>query len=259
MPVNPPDRLYISCDGIMFCTNQREPDPEHSGQQRLIWREMKVGCVYWQQRDGRWCKRMIYGVEDRQAFGRKLWYLACACGYRQARQRVFAADGGPWCWGIARRHFQQATWILDWYHASEQVWATAHGLYPGDRPKAVGWAHRCLTLMRNGGGAWLLEHLKQSLRQRRNQDDDLTALENLIGYVQNHLRQMDYPCYRQSGYAIGTGMMESTARQLVGMRLKGPGMHWSEHGALAVTALRATELNGQWDQFWASNPLQRAA
>ena len=256
---SPPDRLYVSCDGIMFCTNQMEPDPEHPGQQRLGWREMKVGCVYWQERGGRWRKRLIYGMEDPQAFGRKLWYLACECGYRQARQRIFAADGGPWCWGIAQRHFQQATWILDWYHASEHVWQTAAALYPADRCQAAAWAHHCLELMRNQGGAGLLAHLKQSLRQRQNQAADLTALGKLIDYVCNHLPQMDYPGYRASGYAIGTGMMESTARQLVGLRLKGPGMHWSQEGALAVTALRATELNGQWDQFWASNPLQRAA
>lgn len=45
---------------------------------------------------------------------------------------------------------------------------------------------------------------------------------------------------------MGTGMMEATCKQLVGVRLKGPGMHWSEAGAFAITALRATELNGDW-------------
>ena len=35
-----------------------------------------------------------------------------------------------------------------------------------------------------------------------------------------------------------------------GLRLKGPGMHWTEAGALAVTALRATDHNGQWKAFW---------
>jgi hypothetical protein len=55
---------------------------------------------------------------------------------------------------------------------------------------------------------------------------------------------MDYPAYRERGWQIGTGLIESTCKQLVGRRLKGPGMHWSEHGALAMTALKATDLNG---------------
>lgn len=45
-------------------------------------------------------------------------------------------------------------------------------------------------------------------------------------------------------------MMESTARQLVGLRLKGPGRHWTEAGASAITALRAWSLNNHWLQFW---------
>ena len=61
---------------------------------------------------------------------------------------------------------------------------------------------------------------------------------------------MDYSRYRDQGWPIGTGMMESSCKQLVGMRLKGPGMHWTEAGALAVTALRAIELNQKWETFW---------
>jgi hypothetical protein len=53
-------------------------------------------------------------------------------------------------------------------------------------------------------------------------------------------------------WQIETGMIESTAKQLVGVRLKGPGMHWTEHGALAITALRAHDLNGHWHSFWKS-------
>ena len=70
------------------------------------------------------------------------------------------------------------------------------------------------------------------------------------------LGQIDY---RAAGYVIGSGMMESTCKQLVAQRLKGPGMQWSEAGALAMTALIAHRINGTWDRFWASRPLQRAA
>ena len=45
-------------------------------------------------------------------------------------------------------------------------------------------------------------------------------------------------------------MIESTAKQLIAIRLKGPGMHWSTHGATAITALRAHNLNDNWNTFW---------
>jgi len=69
----------------------------------------------------------------------------------------------------------------------------------------------------------------------------------------------DYVDYRAAGYVIGSGMMEATCKQLVGQRLKGSGMQWSEAGAVAMTALISHRLNGTWDAFWASRPLQRAA
>ena len=81
----------------------------------------------------------------------------------------------------------------------------------------------------------------------------------MIKYVQPRLAITDYVDYRTADYVIGSGMMESTCKQLVSQRLKGPGMQWSERGALAMTALIAHRLNGTWDRFWASRPLQRAA
>ena len=58
---------------------------------------------------------------------------------------------------------------------------------------------------------------------------------------------------------IGSGMMESSCKQLVGERLKGTGMRWSEEGALAMAALVSLQINGTWDAFWETRPLQRAA
>lgn len=66
---------------------------------------------------------------------------------------------------------------------------------------------------------------------------------------------MDYPAYRDRGWPIGSGTIKSTCRQLVALRLKGPGMHRTEKGALAITAFRATDINQYWHSTWTSlNP-----
>jgi len=62
-----------------------------------------------------------------------------------------------------------------------------------------------------------------------------------------------------AGFDIGSGKMEATCKQLVSGRLKGSGRQWSESGAVAMVALIAHRINGTWDQFWATRPLQRAA
>jgi hypothetical protein len=242
-----PKRIYVSCDGIMYCTNQREPDPLHPGENRLIWQQMRVGCVYWQDEKGDWHKRVLWGRESPEEFGASLYRLACRCGYRQAEEKVFAADGGDWCWSISNRYFADAAGILDWYHASEHVWDCAKALHPQETA-AQAWADQALALMRDEGGWGLLRWLL-TLRETL-QGEELTSLDSLINYVQPRQDRMDYPTYRRHDWQIGTGMIESTAKQLVAQRLKGAGMQWSEWGALAMTALRAQSLNRHWHRFW---------
>lgn len=244
-----PERIYVSCDGVMYCTNLREPDPKHPGEMRMVWQQMRVGCVYWQDAKDKWHKQMIWGREEAEDFGAALFHLACRCGYRQAKEKLFASDGGDWCWTIHSRYFSEATGILDWYHASEHVWEAAHALFP-EKNAATCWADQALALMRDQGGAGLFEWVKGQLAKRRGAARK--AVKELITYVQTKQHLMDYPDYRAAGWQIGTGMIESTGKQLVGLRLKGPGMHWTEVGALAVTALRATDLNGRWHPYWNS-------
>lgn len=243
-----PERVYVSCDGIMYCTNETEPHPQHPDQQRLLWKQMRVGCVYWQDERERWHKRVIWGQEeDYQSFGASLFRAACQCGYREAKEKIYAADGGDWCWGIHQHYFAEASGILDWYHASEHVWTCAKALH--SKPDASQrWAEEALDLLYEAGGEGLLNWLLKEIKLRRGKSR--TALQKLINYFQPKLDRTDYPAYREQGWQIGTGMIESTAKQLVGSRLKGPGMHWSPHGATAITALRAQNLNKNWHNYW---------
>lgn len=241
-----PQRVYVSCDGIMYCTNQTEPDLQYPDQRRMIWKQMRVGCVYWQDAEERWHKRVIWGQEeDFLSFGASLYRLACRCGYHQAEEEIFAADGGDWCWTIRQTYFADASGVLDWYHASEHVWACGKLLHPEN---ASAWVDEALELLRDEGGTglvvWLQAERSRFRRKKRK------ALDALLKYIQPRLDLTDYPAYRAAGWQIGTGMIESTAKQLVGVRLKGPGMHWSPHGATAITALRAQDLNGAWHTFW---------
>lgn len=252
-----PARLYVSCDGVTYRTCYREPDPDRRGEQRLIYQEMKAGAVFWQDARGKWCKQILAGRDNPERFGLSLWNLAVQCGMLNAKEVIFISDGGAWCNTVAEMYFKDATRILDWYHLSEHIWATGRALYPQDE-KAVGrWAHACLAHLHESSGIGLLRYLERSRQQRSSAEQ--TILDGLIGYVRPRLAITDYVDYRAAGYVIGSGMMESTCKQLVGHRLKGTGMQWSEAGALAMTALVAHRINGTWDRFWTSRPLQRAA
>lgn len=252
-----PQRLYVSCDGVMYRTRYRETDPDRPGEQRLIYQEMKAGAVFWQDAKENWHKQVLGGRDTPERFGLSLWSLAVRCGMLTAPEVIFISDGGAWCNTVAEMYFKDATRILDWYHLSEHVWETGRKLYPQDGKAAGRWVHTCLTHLHDSSGIGLLRHLERSRNCR--DAGEQAILDELTGYVRPRLAITDYVDYRAAGYVIGSGMMESTCKQLVSQRLKGTGMQWSETGALAMTGLIAHRINGTWDRFWASRPLQRAA
>ena len=249
VPQFSPKLIYVSCDGIMYCTNQREPCPSAPETRRLVWKQMRVGCVYWQDENDRWHKRVLWGQEELSTFAASLFQLACECGYREAEEKIFVADGGEWCWGIHDKYFADASGILDWYHASEHVWDCAKILRSGQEAVNA-WVAESLELLRHKGGEGLLEWLSAQLKGLRGKKRN--ALNSLLGYFRSRVGLTAYPIYRENEWQIGSGMIESTAKQLVGIRLKGPGMHWSPAGASAITALRAHNINNNWHSVWKS-------
>lgn len=252
-----PSRLYVSCDGITYRTRYRETDPVHPKQKRVLYQEMKVGAVFWQDRKEKWHKQVVTGRGNPEEFGLDLWRLAIRCGMPHAGEVIFISDGGGWCNSVAQMYFKDACRILDWYHLSEHVWAAGRLLYPENEKGAGAWVEECLDHLHDNSGIGLLLHLERCHKARGSAADE--ALFPLLAYLRPRLAITDYVDYRKAGYVIGSGMMESSCKQVVGQRLKGPGMQWSEQGALAMSALVAHRINGTLQEFWASRPLQRAA
>ena len=81
------------------------------------------------------------------------------------------------------------------------------------------------------------------------------ALAGLVGYLQKHASQIiNYARRSLSGKSIGSGRIEKAVDQVVGLRQKKKGMSWSAAGSRALALLKAVELNGEWEQLWATAP-----
>ena len=57
---------------------------------------------------------------------------------------------------------------------------------------------------------------------------------------------MQYPAFRAQGFPIGSGLVESAGKRLVGQRAKGPGLHWTVAGAEAIATFPAVYLSCHW-------------
>jgi len=81
-------------------------------------------------------------------------------------------------------------------------------------------------------------------------DEHADDFDKLLKYFENNVYRMDYDQYRQRGFQIGSGAMESLHRSAAQLRLKLPGARWLETTSQAIFNLRLLQLSGRWSEFW---------
>ena len=235
-----PKRLYIAADG----TTVHEIDG---------WHESKLGVIYWENERKHRSSYYVGRFDNSEIFGWHLWLQACRCGLREANEVVFLGDGAPWIRNERRRHFGRATFIIDWYHASEHIWDCAKVLF-GEGSKATEkWVKRRESWLWEGRTRKLLNDLQKQQKQHRGRKRK--SLAGLHKYIRDNEQEMRYDVFRAKGYDIGSGAVEGACKCVVGKRLKQSGMIWSRTGSSAILALRVVWLNAKWEQLWQTKPL----
>src|SRR5262249_37870032 len=141
--------------------------------------------------------------------------------------------------------------VLDFYHAASYLEKLAKALHPQDEQAAQSQAKQWCSLLKAEGGALTLEVLKQWHWPARQSVALRQQLAEVLSYFGNNLHRMEYPEYLAEGWHIGSGVVESACKTVVGQRLKGAGMRWGEAGADALWHVRALyrRVRGQRDAF----------
>ncbi|MBN1795579.1 MAG: hypothetical protein JW804_02800, partial [Sedimentisphaerales bacterium] len=147
----------------------------------------------------------------------------------------------------------RATFIIDWYHASEHVWDCGKKLFGEGTEQTGKWVKKRLDLLWDGWTKKLLDDLKEQRKKYRGAKRE--AMDILIRYISTNEEQMRYDVFRANGYDIGSGAVEGACKHVVGKRLKQSGMIWSRAGSSATLALRVAWLNKRWDELWSQKPL----
>ncbi len=87
--------------------------------------------------------------------------------------------------------------------------------------------------------------------------DVVNILDREAGYFEKHAERMQYKMFREKGYQIGSGVIESACKHVVGQRCKQAAMRWQKKGINPVLPARCLIKNGAWDTYW--NELKQAA
>ena len=197
---------------------------------------------------------------DLDALAEQVRWQARALGIAQVSDLIALTDGGNGLEEALQRHLAaDLRTILDWYHAAEHLCDFAKVWHSRDEEVRGVWQQQAKGILYEQGGAALLAYLGELVLPSGTSAEVQEELRKLIGYFENNRHRTDYPTYRQQGWDIGSGPTEAGCK-IIGERLKGSGMRWSEDGAAPVAALRALYVSGGkvWDGFW-SQPRRRAA
>jgi hypothetical protein len=154
---------------------------------------------------------------------------------------------------LQERYFPKALPCVDWYHVVEKLWAAGEALHAEGSVELREWvATQSERLRRSAAGA-----IRNELRQRllalpktgpgnKGKRERLTAA---LRYLEMHQERLCYAELRRRDLDIGSGAVEGAVRNLVALRLDGPGMRWSRDRAECVLHLRCILLSGQWHEF----------
>jgi hypothetical protein len=165
----------------------------------------------------------------------------------RARTVVCVSDGARWIWNLMFMCFAYRVEILDWWHAVQRLWTMANtGLAP-DAAKA--WVAAPQHRLAHAS----LRYVVHQVRLLYPRGTPLPqGVQQALAYLFSNRHRMRYSAFRQAGYPIGSGTVESACQVVVQQRMKQAGMRWSRNGAQAMLALRCALLSDQWHHAWSS-------
>lgn len=239
---SPPRRVYASIDGGFVPLKKGQNGDED-------WREAKMVTWYQEGKPYGDQKRRakavkIYGtLQDKQGFGELFWGSGYHYGADLAEEVVVVSDGAVWIWDLVQTYFPKAVQIVDWTHAAEYLHAIRKAWEAQDEASGEKWLTENLERLWEGQVQEVIAHCRELAAQK---GTTAAAANTAAGYLERHARRMDYKLFREKGYFIGSGTIESGVKRVIGARMKVAGARWNQSSGELVLKARCAFLNSTW-------------
>ena len=225
---------------------------ENTLEARVEWHEEKLGVFYRHEQAiggtrGQLLEKVMVGWQgEGLELGRRLHWEALRGGLGRAWNVLVVADGAPWIWNVVEDRWPSADQLLDFYHASQHLWALSEALHGKDPAVRRQWVEARLHRLRHGKEKAVLREIGR-LGSRRGEAGKVIRREQ--NYFAEHGARMNYHQLAQRGWPIASGTVESGCRTRQ-CRRKRPGQFWTRRGLRHFNALEEARDNGHWDQLW---------
>ena len=255
-PLAAGDNLVVSWDGAMV--------PLRGGSSGAEWREAGIARISTydeprtsgkrpEMRDSRYLAQM---PESKMTtlVGEIATQVAGLREERDFEHVAVICDGKDSIWReVSRPAFAGAVLILDFYHAAEHLSGAAKAIFGRDEARASRWFDKRRHELRHFRGAIgrIIRALRRYLNQLNAKSERYETVRRAIGYFVKNRRRMRYREFVDMGLPIGSGHVESAAKNIIGQRLKRSGMRWSRDGGQRVLNLRTLIKDERWPSAWA--------
>ncbi len=254
-----PDRVTPEGGGVwavaLDAARARFEDGWHDVKAAVVFRakpKVSEGRV-----DGARADQLSYVAEvgSMEKAGQRLYAEAVKRGVDPSEDLVIClGDGAPANWNQFATQFPNRVEVLDWWHSVDHIWSASNGLFGEGSADGNAWVEARKAELWDGAVEKVIAALHSEAGKPRGQ-----AAADEIHYFETNKDRMRYDRYREQGYPIGSGTVESACKRLIGARLKQAGMCWKKEGAQAVVSLRAGLLSQRWDNDWEHTRSRRKA
>lgn len=226
---------YVMADGAMYLTREEK------------WKEAKLGRIFSD-------KNHIEEINKNRGLISQSNYVAHLGSHKEfldkleyylepLKELIIIADGAKWIWNWADLFYENAVQILDFFHAKEHLCEFALEFFTDEQQRSK-WIDEMAELLLDDKIENVISEIKQlplCMKKIAN-----TKKEQLINYYETNKKRMYYKTFRDNGYLIGSGPIESAHRHVMQQRLKLSGQRWTLKGFQQVTNLRVVHKSNEW-------------
>lgn len=178
-----------------------------------------------------------------------------ALDVKRAARVVIVADGARWMWSRASEVLlglgveeDKITEVLDFYHASQHIYEAAQAQQNWSSGWRTSWSKNQREALRQGRVQDVIDACDKLFREERREE-----MEGLANYLQNNKSRCGYDKCRENKLPCGSGVIESTVRQVLCMRIKGCGKFWKRAQCEQMVRLRSWQVSGRLEALinWA--------
>lgn len=158
-------------------------------------------------------------------------------------------DGAIWIDRITTTNFSRAIQVIDWGHASERLWKVSKAAFGEGTPESKTWAKQQEERLWYGH---VNEVVTALYALNWSQITCLDDIRQSPAYFETRQTKMNYDHFRQAGYPIGSGTVESGVNTVVHHRLKRQGQGWERLNAQSMLAALSELHSGRFQTTWLS-------